>query len=401
VNAVRRYPITVALIVLVLLSALDPLPSLVDAVTGATAADTDLVRPWGYLVVAPLSDVLDGLTFLSAERAYALLGVWAVALALWGALRPGTLTRRITRATVGLLTLLALVAATVLLPRPVARIVTADSALTVIDYHAHTEASHDGRPGWTPLDLARWHAAQGFGASYITDHNLVFEGGVDDPVTLLPGAEWSVYRQHILALGQLTAMDRDPYNRDTPSMLRLFAELHRRGALTIASIPEYWRNHWDDLDAFVKAGVDGFEIVNCAPKAIGFPDQARARVVSLARRHNLLLIGGSDNHGWGKATCVWNLASPSAHGYAANRVLARPLALLQGRWDAWTAAYTQPWFMLRSLTWPERVSWLTWLVVVLIYRAVPRRDGDPGGIGILARSLSLKILKVRRPTTPA
>jgi hypothetical protein len=401
VNAVRRYPITVALIVLVLLSALDPLPSLVDAVTGATAADTDLVRPWGYLVVAPLSDVLDGLTFLSAERAYALLGVWAVALALWGALRPGTLTRRITRATVGLLTLLALVAATVLLPRPVARIVTADSALTVIDYHAHTEASHDGRPGWTPLDLARWHAAQGFGASYITDHNLVFEGGVDDPVTLLPGAEWSVYRQHILALGQLTAMDRDPYNRDTPSMLRLFAELHRRGALTIASIPEYWRNHWDDLDAFVKAGVDGFEIVNCAPKAIGFPDQARARVVSLARQHNLLLIGGSDNHGWGKATCVWNLASPSAHGYAANRVLARPLALLQGRWDAWTAAYTQPWFMLRSLTWPERVSWLTWLVVVLIYRAVPRRDGDPGGIGILARSLSLKILKVRRPTTPA
>ena len=400
-NAVRRYPITVALIVLVLLSALDPLPSLVDAVTGATAADTDLVRPWGYLVVAPLSDVLDGLTFLSAERAYALLGVWAAALALWGALRPGTLTRRITRATVGLLTLLALVAATVLLPRPVARIVTADSALTVIDYHAHTEASHDGRPGWTPLDLARWHAAQGFGASYITDHNLVFEGGVDDPVTLLPGAEWSVYRQHILALGQLTAMDRDPYNRDTPSMLRLFAELHRRGALTIASIPEYWRNHWDDLDAFVKAGVDGFEIVNCAPKAIGFPDQARARVVSLARRHNLLLIGGSDNHGWGKATCVWNLASPSAHGYAANRVLARPLALLQGRWDAWTAAYTQPWFMLRSLTWPERVSWLTWLVVVLIYRAVPRRDGDPGGIGILARSLSLKILKVRRPTTPA
>jgi hypothetical protein len=401
VNAVRRYPITVALIVLVLLSALDPLPSLVDAVTGATAADTDLVRPWGYLVVAPLSDVLDGLTFLSAERAYALLGVWAAALALWGALRPGTLTRRITRATVGLLTLLALVAATVLLPRPVARIVTADSALTVIDYHAHTEASHDGRPGWTPLDLARWHAAQGFGASYITDHNLVFEGGVDDPVTLLPGAEWSVYRQHILALGQLTAMDRDPYNRDTPSMLRLFAELHRRGALTIASIPEYWRNHWDDLDAFVKAGVDGFEIVNCAPKAIGFPDQARARVVSLARQHNLLLIGGSDNHGWGKATCVWNLASPSAHGYAANRVLARPLALLQGRWDAWTAAYTQPWFMLRSLTWPERVSWLTWLVVVLIYRAVPRRDGDPGGIGILARSLSLKILKVRRPTTPA
>jgi hypothetical protein len=401
VNAARRYPITVALILLVLFSAVDPLPSLVDAVTGAAAVDADLVRPLGYIVLAPLSDVLDGLTFLSLERARALLAVWAVALALWGALRPGTLARRITRAVVGPLVLLAVVAATVVLPRPVPRFVTADSAVTVIDYHAHTEASHDGRPGWTPLDLARWHAAQGFGASYVTDHNRVFDGRLDDPISLLPGAEWSVYRQHILALGLLMPINRDRYNRDTPSMLGVFAELHRRGALTIASIPEYWRNHWDDLDDFVKAGVDGFEIANCAPKAIGFPDQARARVVALARQHNLLLIGGSDNHGWGKVTCLWNLASPSAHGYAANRVLARPLALLQGEWKPWTAAYTQPWFMLRSLTWPERASWLTWIFVLLIYRAVPRREGDPSGIGILARSLSLKILKLRRPGTTA
>jgi predicted metal-dependent phosphoesterase TrpH len=275
--------------------------------------------------------------------------------------------------------------------------VTADSAVTVIDYHAHTEASHDGRHGWTALDLAGWHAIQGFGASYVTDHNRVFDGLVDDPITLLPGAEWSVYRQHILALGQNSPVDRDPYNRDTPSMLGLFAELHRRGAIAIASIPEYWRSHWEDLDDFVKAGVDGFEIVNCAPKAIGFPAQARARVVALARRHNLLLTGGSDNHGWGKVTCVWNLASPSAHGFKANRVLARPVALVQGEWRPWTAAYTQPWLVLRSLTWPERASWLTWLLVMLIYRAVPRRDGDPGGIGILARSLSLKILRLRRP----
>ena len=395
-NAARRYPFTVALIVLVLFSAFDPLPSLVDAVTGTPTADADLVRPLGYVVVAPLSNILDALTFLSVERAVALLVVWAAALALWGALRPGSRARRVTRAAAGPLTLLALVAGTVLLPRPVPRLVAADSAVTVIDYHAHTEASHDGRPGWTPLALARWHADQGFGASYVTDHNRVFDGRVDDPISLLPGAEWSVYRQHVLALGELAPIDRDRYNRDTPSMLGVFPELRRRGALTVASIPEYWRNHWDDLDDFVKAGVDGFEIVNCAPKAIGFPDQARAWVVSLARRHNLLLIGGSDNHGWGRVTCVWNLASPSAHGYAANRVIARPLALLQGRWNAWTAAYTQPWFMLRSLTWPERASWLTWILVILIYRAVPRREGDGGGIGILARSLKLRAL-LRRP----
>ena len=399
-NAARRYPITIALIVLVLFSAFDPLPSLVDAVTGATVPDADLFRPLAYIVIAPLSDVLDSLTFLSIERACVLLGVWAGVLALWGALRRGTLVRRIFRALVGPLALVAIVAATVLLPRPVPRLVTADSGATVIDYHAHTNASHDGRSGWTPLALARWHAAQGFEASYVTDHNRVFDGQLAEPISLLEGAEWSVYRQHILALGELTPIDRDRYNRATSSMLGVFADLHERGALAIASIPEYWRNHWEDLDKFVKAGVDGFEIVNCAPKAIGFPDQARARVVSLAKEHNLLLVGGSDNHGWGKVTCVWNLASPSAHGYAANRVLVRPLALLQGKWNPWTAAYTQPWFMLRSLTWPERISWLTWILVVLIYRVVPRRLGDGGGIGILARSLSLRILKVRRPQNP-
>src|SRR5207237_986989 len=96
---------------------------------------------------------------------------------------------------------------------------------------------------------------------------------------------------------------------------------HGQGAIGIASLPEYWRNHWDDLDRFVTAGVDGFEIVNCAPRALGFPRPARARVLELARDHDLLAVGASDNHGWGKATCVWNLSSPSAHGYRSHRVL--------------------------------------------------------------------------------
>src|SRR5205814_127421 len=136
--------------------------------------------------------------------------------------------------------------------------------------------------------------------------------------------------------------------------------------------------------------------VNCAPKALAFPAPARTRVLELAREHDLLVVGASDNHGWGKATCVWNLSSPIAHGFRSNRILARPIALAQADWQPWTAAYTQPWLMLRGLSWSERSSWLTWVLVILIYRAVPRRQGDPGGIGILARSLSLKILKLHR-----
>ncbi|HYK83317.1 MAG TPA: hypothetical protein VEU55_09255 [Gemmatimonadales bacterium] len=398
-NLLRRHPITLALIALVLVSAPDPLPPLVDAVSGAAVLDADLVRPAAYTALAPLSNTLDMLTFLSLERARWLLIAWVAGLALWGGLvRRGPWWRRLIRAVLGPLGVVLLGLAAALLPRPVPQLVPTDSAVTVIDYHAHTAASHDGRRGWTMEDLAAWHAVQGFGASYVTDHNVVFSGRGDDPFRLLPGVEWSVYQQHIIALGAVQPIDRAPYERDTPGMLALFGELHRQGAIGIASLPEYWRNHWDDLDDFVKAGADGFEIVNCAPQAIGFPAAARTRVLGLAAAHDLLVVGASDNHGWGKVTCVWNLSNPSAHGYRANRVIARPIALAQGDWEPWTAPYTQPWLMLRSLSWSERSSWITWIVVILIYRSVPRRAGDAGGLGILARSLSLKILKLPRPT---
>jgi hypothetical protein len=387
VNLLKRHPIAIALVVLLLVTAFHALPPLVDSVTGSPPDDVELVRPTLYVVLAPLSDTLDALTFLSLERARWALAVWALALAAWGALRPGTARLRAGRALLGPIGLVVVGGATVLLPRPVPRLAVADSAVTILDYHAHTEASHDGRAGWTYARLAAWHARQGFEASYVTDHNVIFNLPITEPIRLLPGVEWSVYRQHVVALGPVEAIARDSFGTSTTRMLGIFAELERQGALGIASLPEYWRNHRDDLDAFVDAGVDGFEIVNCAPKAIGFPSPARREVVALAARHDLVVVGASDNHGWGQVTCVWNVSQPGTHGYRANRVVARPLALLQGEWRPWTAPVTQPWFMLRSLSWSERVSWLTWVLVILLYRAMPRRRGQPAGLGILARSL--------------
>jgi hypothetical protein len=400
VNLLRRHPIALTLVALLLVSALAPSPPLVDAVSGGPPAEVDLVRPTLYTLLAPVSNVLDALTFLGVERAKAFLVTWVAALALWGLLQRGSLVRRLVAAVLAPLAVILLGVAAVVLPRPVPRLVAADSTLTVIDYHAHTARSHDGRRGWTLADLAAWHAAQGFGASYVTDHNVVFTGGVDDAIRLLPGVEWSVFDQHVVALGAVAPVERGVYGRDTRAMLSLFGALHRQGAIGIASLPEYWRNHWAELDDFVAAGADGFEIVNCAPKAIGFPAAARAHVLQIAESRDLLVVGASDNHGWGMVTCVWNLSSPSAHGFRSNRVIARPIALAQGEWEPWTAAYTQPWLMLVGLSWSERSSWLTWILVILIYRAVPRREGDPGGIGILARSLSLKILRLRRPAPP-
>jgi len=142
--------------------------------------------------------------------------------------------------------------------------------------------------------------------------------------------------------------------------------------------------------------VDGFEIVNCAPKALGFPPDLRRQVLALAGSHDLIVVGASDNHGWGQVTCVWNVSRPGAQGFHTNRVFARPLALVQGNGWSWAAAVSQPWYMLRSLSWSERASWLTWVVIILLYRAMPRREGQGAGLGILARSLGRR----RKPAVP-
>lgn len=393
VNLLRRHPVAIGLMVLLLVTAIHPLPPLVDAVTGSSG-DADLDRPILYVLFAPISNTLDALTFFSAARALWALVVWLVVLGAFGAVRASSdslsVRRVIATALVGPLVVVLLGVGALVLPRPVPRLVS-DGTGTVIDYHAHTRASHDGRPGWTLTDLAEWHERQGFQATYVTDHNVIYDGSLPAPpgtsISLLPGVEWSLYRQHVVAIGPVEPLPRDSFGGSTARMVRVFNAIERQGALSIASLPEYWRNHQDELNAFVLAGVDGFEIVNCAPKALAFPSDLRRQVIALARSHDLMVVGASDNHGWGRVTCVWNVSQPGTQGFQTNRVFARPLALVQGDWQPWTAPATQPWFMMRSLSWSERVSWLTWVVIILLYRALPRREGQSAGLGILARSL--------------
>ena len=392
-NLLRRHPVAITLVVLLLLTAIHPLPALVDAVTGSAPGDVDLDRPILYVVFAPLSDALDALTFFSLSRAIWAVVVWGLLLAAWGAVRASSDSLRwqrvVASASLGPAALVLLVVAALVLPRPVPRLVS-DGPGTVIDYHAHTNASHDGRPGWTLARLAAWHERQGFQATYVTDHNVVYDGSLPPEgvsLSLLPGVEWSVYRQHVVAIGRVEALARDSFGDSTARMVRIFSAIEHQGGLSIASLPEYWRNHAEELGAFVLAGVDGFEIVNCAPKALGFPSDVRRQVIGLAETHDLMVVGASDNHGWGQVSCVWNVSQPGAQGFNTNRVFARPLALVQGEWRGWTAPVTQPWFMLRALSWNERASWLTWVLIILLYRVLPRREGQPAGFGILARSV--------------
>ena len=406
VRFVRRHILAIAPALLILAGAVWSLPPLVDAVTGALPGEAVLTRPFLYVVLAPISNALDALTFLSLERAYSFVAVWTIVLVVWSLWKPVPWWRRGIRA-VGAIAAVALaLLAAVLAPRPVPFVRPTGSGQTILDYHAHTSASHDGRKGFGPAELARWHAVQGFDATYVTDHNTVFSLPIETAIPLLPGVEWSVHRQHVVALGPVRDIERARFSNTTPNLLGIFAELHRQGALGIASLPEYWANHREDLELFVAAGVDGFEIVNCSPKGLAFSSASRRSVIELAAPHDLLVLGASDNHGWGKVTCVWNVSRTGLEGFRANRVLARPVALAQGDAAAWSAPLSQIWLMFRGLDWDERASWLTWIALISIYRAIPRREGQKAGLGILFRSVfqsrtaSKSNVEEKRPKEP-
>jgi hypothetical protein len=64
-----------------------------------------------------------------------------------------------------------------IMPRPMAGL-EATTDIIVVDFHAHTKFSHDGRPDWKPEDVRAWHRAAGFDVAYVTDHRT-FEGARD------------------------------------------------------------------------------------------------------------------------------------------------------------------------------------------------------------------------------
>ena len=63
--------------------------------------------------------------------------------------------------------------ATAILPRPMAALVTDNADIVKIDFHSHTAASHDGRPGWSVEDNRAWHRDGGYDVAFITDHATV------------------------------------------------------------------------------------------------------------------------------------------------------------------------------------------------------------------------------------
>jgi hypothetical protein len=390
-NAFRRVPLVPTLISLaVIVTSAFPATPIFDAATGGEVIDAFLSRPLGYVILAPLSNVLDTVTLLSAAQHIAVLASGIVLFMLWRAMnfRAGVKKHLVTTA-VFLGSIVAVYGAAALLPRPMAMLQSNNDSVLKIDFHSHTTASHDGRQ--SVAALREWHRRAGYDVAYVTDHGAVSaaeQGMATNPVpaaagvTLLQGIEATWGSEHVtipnaqrVYKGILTANLRDV---DTAGM-RLAGFVPGREPIVI------W-NHPRILGSLPPAtgpgtmGIRAIEIVNGAPKDAGRLRANRRQIVTMAQGGGVALTSGSDNHGVGWATPGWTIMMVVGWrgatadeislkieqviregGFRATRVVERRVAD-PGPSMALNAvsAFTVPFTMLATISNDERLWWLIW-----------------------------------------
>lgn len=302
-----------------------------DAATGEFLQGYSLELPWGHLLTTPLSAWADLITFNSLSQHKVLLIY--ILFAYWACRACGKLLRgrkgkagppfraAVLRA-MGAYALCLAVALTflywaMLYPRPAARLHLSSPDELALDFHSHTNRSHDGRRSFSQSANIDWHWTLGYKAGFITDHNVFtwsryapFSGylGMATGSHSFQGIEASLQQTHVVVLGNRGPIDNREYDGSLEGVRRFLGDCRKRfGGLPVLSLPEYWRHHWDRLDELAGWGAAGIEIVNAAPKALDFPLDKRLAVVELCRKRNLFMTGVSDSHGWGRAAYTWSV----------------------------------------------------------------------------------------------
>jgi hypothetical protein len=387
-----------ALTAALLLARVAAAPPLTDPTGAALPASIHLSAPWPYVLLAPLFTLWDGLSMLSMSRLRGfLVGVvilylsWRVGRILWHRyawsavpLGRGTLGREVRLLVTSLVVLVLFLVVGALWHRPMLALAGVDPNDIVVDFHSHTNVSHDVRGtlmnGFDTEANLRWHRRAGFDAVFITDHNTVagLPSHAGNPAPC-PGIEVSAWKAHIVLLGDSLPVERRRYNSSFPALLELLRTSDSTyGALSVASLPEYEENHWGHLDSLVSAGLDGFEIVNAAPKGNELSRAQRDTVIALARRTNRFVDGVSDIHGWGATSMVWNLVRAPGwrarsaelcdtiltrlhQGFPAVRVIERHRLRADSAWPLWLTPIGVVWETWRAMGWGLTASWLVWI----------------------------------------
>jgi len=413
--------LALAVIALLALSAAWAIDPIRDAATAGAVPEATLDRSAGYLLIAPISAILDTITLLSVRQHVALVVTLVLGWAIWWwwsrreidlAIAPGRRAVRIVaRVGIALVGLIGLYAIAVMVPRPMAALRTDGPAILAIDFHAHTRHSHDGRWNWEAEDVRRWHRKAGFDVAYISDHRTfegAREGWANNPTQagtetlLLPAIEavWQGEHVNILDADRMYRGILDAPLRDIDTeALRLASLVPGNEPVLIQTIP-------GDLSKVVSAkghgtaGVRAIELIDGSPRGLAQGRQQRARILDIADSANLALVAGSDHHGWGHAASGWTLMILSNWRAAPPEEVSRAIAATLragGRGstkvvERYVANTDQPalvpftvplvlWGMLRTLSVDERIVWFAWVAALLLLWGMRgmrrRRAGEP------------------------
>lgn len=392
------------------LSALFPAPAIWDAVSRQEVPFATLDQPLAYLLGAPLFGVWDALSLLTLSQHYAFLVSLVVFYVLWRFRRPrGKLTilgrfgMEIVKGGIALGLLFLFYAGGMLIPRPMVGLELADADRFSVDFHSHTNQSHDGWSAFTAHRNRNWHEGGGFDAAYITDHynwrgvDEALQANPDragDGLLILGGVEIRLRGRPTNALGDRTrytfALDSTWHFLD-PDSIRA---AHRRGGPD----PTLLYTMPGPLDRVVPfsvadpSGVIAIEINDGAPRGLEEVKAKREALLTMADTMDIALIAGANLHGWGRTVAAWNVLeipgwqdldadamgdAIEAHLHRERRgavtVVERRMPYHEG--SVWGLALTAPMVlteMLRMLSFSERMAWVMWVLLIMGMGALRR-----------------------------
>jgi hypothetical protein len=374
----------------------------VDETTLRPPADVRLYLPSGYVVLSPISRVLDALSLLSISQQVAILLTLVLITIAWHLIfaRSQPLNR-VTWPIISCITGLALLdALAIAIPRPMASLAVSDPTLVRIDFHSHTNASHDARSDFTAERNREWHHDGGFDAAYISDHRSYAGAALGearnparagDATVLLPALEARYHGLSTVILGIRTADSAlvDPRRHLLSGTLQ-----SGREPQSIAVLP----GPIFDMAPVARDDppqITGLELVDGAPKGLGQLDREENEIRGRSSALGLTLVAGSNNHGWGRTVSAWNLMHISnwrqltpdslevlieAGLHARRPDEVRVVARIRPHSHGMSLPLTAPAVVvqtLEALTPSERLSWIVWiwlLTFVAIFARRPQRS---------------------------
>lgn len=405
---------------------------LVDPEKLSVASGANLVYPIGYRVAAPIFAILDQLSLLTMRQHVALLltvfGLLAVYRALakrgrgYGRQRfMGDL--RAFGWVFGVV--LAVYGSGLIAPRSMARLTLADREDVAVDFHSHTNESHDVRSTFSLGANREWHLGAGFDVVYVTDHGAaaaersaasiapINPARAGDAIVMLPGLEVVDGGTHVVALAGAFAQEerdartldnvRDParkvaQGRLTPQIVEVSDVQHApepsravRQSVVIQTIPAALSHIETAGLERIGSALSAIELLDAAPRGLDQSARDRETVLGLADRYDLAVVAASNNHGFGRTAVAWSVLhlpgwrndSPARLAQRieqkvltdrrrAVRVVARRGVSLAAP-TALSLALTAPdvmWDAVTTLDWGNRVSCLFWIWLIPLTRMV-------------------------------